>query len=202
MKLLLLLTLSTLSLAQMGGVAPGGPAGANIPAANAPAAAAPAANAPAAPANGAARPAAGANNANNANGQVVNVPGQAPAPAPGPGAGAAPAVAAPAPAAPAPAAPAPPAISAVSLDSYTVTTVIGGATTVQVLPISATTAYRTTTVGGLVRTDPFQYVQQFPARPTKGADVPAGTIGLGKLSSKGSVGTTKELVYVTMATQA
>ena len=171
MKLLLLLTALPAVVAQMGGVAPGGPAGANVPPANAPA-----------PAAGAARPAAGANNgaAGGNNGQVVNVPGQAPVAAPGPGAGAAPAV---------------------SLDSYTVTKVVGGATTVQVLPISATTAYRTTTVGGLVRTEPFQYVQQFPARPTKGAQVPAGSIGLGKLSSKGSVGTTKEPVYVTIATK-
>ncbi|KAG5355961.1 hypothetical protein CJU89_5678 [Yarrowia sp. B02] len=143
-----------------------------------PAGAQPAANAP---------PAPGA--------QIVNVPGQA-APPPAPGAGAAPVAAQPAPAAAPPAA-APP---AVSLDSYTVTTVIGGATTVQVLPISATTAYRTTVVNGLLTTQPFQYVQQFPARPTVGADVPAGSIGLGKLSSKGTVGTTKEPVYVTRAT--
>ncbi|QNP98071.1 Hypothetical protein YALI2_D00512g [Yarrowia lipolytica] len=132
--------------------------------------------------------------------QVVNVPGQAPPPAAGPGAGAAPAVPAPAPAVPAPAAPVAAAPSPVSLDSYTVTTVIGGATTVQVLPISATTAYRTTVIGGLLTTQPFQYVQQFPARATKAVDVPAGSIGLGKLSSKGTVGTTKEPVYVTMAT--
>ncbi|KAG5359323.1 hypothetical protein CKK34_5673 [Yarrowia sp. E02] len=204
----LLFLLLTPVLAQMGGVAPGGPAGANLPAANAPAAALPdpnalPANVPAAgnavgAAGNAANGANGANGGNAANGaNAANGGNAANGAAPAPGAGAAPAAAAPAPAPPAGAAPA-----AVSLDSFTITTVIGGETTVAVLPISATTAYRTTVIGGLLTTQGFQYVQQFPARPTKGADVPAGKIGLGKLSSKGTVGTTKQPIYATIASSA